>query len=255
MRAIFVLLVVAAGLQAQTSISCTAVGYCGNSQTVNGSSSGNNNIVTGLPFVFNAAYNLVDAKIAIGSNYTGTVLVQWIADANLTGATINGTVVCHGSVTNPPASAAVVVPLPGCPSMATGKRYWLMLNNNTSAFNYGMPSQGTVAYYRASTCCTAQTTIAGALQADALYNVGIDIGCACGGTVTNTLTWNTAAGVTWNVYRADVSCTSATLFSRVATGLAAPTYKDLHIPAGARCYKVTANNAGGESGFSNLAGT
>jgi hypothetical protein len=166
-------------LRAQTSLSCSTGGYCGNSLSspTKTGDTGNNNYADGIPIVVTVPMTVVDFKIYLGAA-SGTVIVYIVQDTNTSGATIaGGTVICSASTTSPSANAVNTFSPSGCGTLSTSYRYWLMQNNNTSTTDEAYDSSGTLAYYKSSTCCTIPGTLTGALTAEtSIYlAMGVDL--------------------------------------------------------------------------------
>ena len=71
-----------------------------------------------------------------------------------------------------------------------------------------------------------------------------------------TLTWQDAVnptGTNYSVYRSNSSCSTSTLFVKIANSVAEKTYDNLDVGPGTYCYRVTATFNGIESIPSNLA--
>lgn len=175
---IFGALLLAVPVSAQTSITCSGVGVCGNQilHNNNGGSSGNNGAWNGNPVTISVG-SLTVAQWAISlrdipTTSTVHVVFALVCDNNLSGTTIASggncpanNVICSSASVVPLAYTNNVFPATGCGTLLTTVRYWIFVNGDNANPVYFTADAGASpkqnSWFIVAACCTVPSSLTG----------------------------------------------------------------------------------------------
>lgn len=178
---------------AQTSVSCSAAGACGNLLDGTLNTGGNTDLLYGITVkITSGSFTATNIKMVTDTG-SGTIYAILVCDNNTTGSTIAASGNCPANNVICSLSQAYVsdttmtFSLSGCGTLSTTARYWLFLNSNGTAGNYHKtPTNSTSgagavsAWFQALTCCTIPTSVTGAFS-DGAENLDLQVTLASTG--------------------------------------------------------------------------